>query len=484
MAILTEDTCSHCGEKGMTQEGNELRCNSCGYRTAIFMNEDEQWLEDYNKTLVWDDTLFDDLPAVVGHEYFRLKWMFDHHKVYAAIVELKDVYECAMKFAVLCAAAEIRDPSLTAMLLPGNLSVGTWELILRKLCQVKNRVYVIKGVSEPLRAIIDDLDDLVNSGEIFGSGNRFSTWRNEFLGHGALGFSAGEKYKNSLKKMAQGLAKHFSGCREHYKKLTVLIDGKPTWEEKQNLQEIEEERNNYAAIGKLDIWYAEKMCQALAEESRIFKEEDYRYYSPERKEDLISRCNLYACLDPASSTNPAACYRAITLVGVDADNLWFILDVAYGRWDSAETIEKIFHFIRTYGLKTFHIEKGWYIQVIEPFLNQEMQKRNCFFNVVPLEHAKQGSKLERIKILQPRFKAHTVYFPDKADWLSELKTELAGVTKDEIKSEYIDCVDALAMTEQVALPPVNSQISYNETFKRAKIQREQRTQSLFEIAGY
>ena len=227
MAILTEDTCSHCGEKGMTQEGNELRCNSCGYRTAIFMNEDEQWLEDYNKTLVWDDTLFDDLPAVVGHEYFRLKWMFDHHKVYAAIVELKDVYECAMKFAVLCAAAEIRDPSLTAMLLPGNLSVGTWELILRKLCQVKNRVYVIKGVSEPLRAIIDDLDDLVNSGEIFGSGNRFSTWRNEFLGHGALGFSAGEKYKNSLKKMAQGLAKHFSGCREHYKKLTVLVDGKP-----------------------------------------------------------------------------------------------------------------------------------------------------------------------------------------------------------------------------------------------------------------
>ena len=113
-----------------------------------------------------------------------------------------------------------------------------------------------------------------------------------------------------------------------------------------------------------------------------------------------------------------------------------------------------------------------------------MQKRNVFFNVVPLEHAKQGSKLERIKILQPRFKAHTVYFPDKADWLPELKSELAGVTKDEIKSEYIDCVDALAMTEQVALPPVNSKISYNETFRRDQKIRQQNTQSLFEIAGY
>lgn len=267
-------------------------------------------------------------------------------------------------------------------------------------------------------------------------------------------------------------------------RIPVMIDGKPTWEEKQSLKEIKEERANYAAMGKLDIWYAEKMCQALAEESRIFKEEDYRYYSPQRKDDLIGRCNLYACLDPASSTNPAACYRAITVTAVDSENYWFILDVLYGRWDSAETIDKIFDCVRKYGLKTFHIEKGWYVQVIEPFLMQEQRNRNTFFNIVPLEHAKQGSKLERIKILQPRFKAHTVYFPDTAEWLPELKSELAGVTKDEIKSEYIDCVDALAMTEQVALPPINAKISYNETFRREKQLRQQRKQSLFEIAGY
>ena len=267
-------------------------------------------------------------------------------------------------------------------------------------------------------------------------------------------------------------------------RIPVMIDGKPTWEAKQSLAEIEEERSNYAAMGKLDIWYAEKMCQALAEESRIFKDEDYRYYSPQRKDDLIGRCNLYACLDPASSTNPAACYRAITVTAVDSENYWFILDVLYGRWDSAETIDKIFDCVRKYGLKTFHIEKGWYVQVIEPFLMQEQRNRNTFFNIVPLEHAKQGSKLERIKILQPRFKAHTVLFPDTAEWLAELKSELAGVTKDEIKSEYIDCVDALAMTEQVALPPVNSKISYNETFRREKQLRQQRNQSLFEIAGY
>lgn len=266
-------------------------------------------------------------------------------------------------------------------------------------------------------------------------------------------------------------------------RIPVMKDGKATWEEKQSIEEIEEERASYAAIGKLDIWYAEKMCQALAEENRIFQEEDYRYYSPHNREDIISRSNLYACLDPASSTNPTACYRAITLTGVDADNYWFLLDVKFGRWDSAETIDKIFNIVIKYGLKEFHIEKGWYVQVIEPFLTKEMQKRNVYFNIIPLEHAKQGTKLERIKLLQPRFKAHTIYFPDSAEWLSEMKSELAGVTKDEIKSEYIDCVDALAMTEQVAIAPVNARRSYQDSFRQQRIQKQQ-TQSLFDIAGY
>ncbi len=266
-------------------------------------------------------------------------------------------------------------------------------------------------------------------------------------------------------------------------RVPVMVDGVPTWEEKQSIAEIEAERDSYASMGKLDIWYAEKMCQALAQESRLFQEEDYRYYSPHRKEDLISRCNIYACLDPASSTSSTACYRAITVTGVDADNYWFLLDVPYGRWDSAETIDKIFNVVQKYGLKTFYIEKGWYIQVIEPFLTKEMQRRNIFFNVIPLEHAKKGSKLERIKLLQPRFKAHTIMFPDKADWLGEFKSELAGVTKDEIKSEYIDCVDAFAMTEQVAIPPVNAKASYHESINR-KYNTQQQAQSLFDIAGY
>ena len=264
-------------------------------------------------------------------------------------------------------------------------------------------------------------------------------------------------------------------------KVPIMHDNKPTWPGRHNIEEILKERENYTNMGQLDIWMAEKMCVAVAEESKCFKEEDFRYYSSHSKKDLAGRCNLFACLDPASSTNPESCYRAITLTGVDAQNFWFLLDCKYGRWDSAEMVNIIFDMVIRHNLTDFYIEKGWWEQVMKPFLTKEMQRRNVFFNVVPLEHAKQGSKLERIKLLQPRFKAHTIYFPDEADWLGEFKSELAGVTRDAIKSEYIDLVDAFAMTEQVATPPVNYRPSYNQSMQ---MNREYQHQSLFEIAGY
>ena len=40
------------------------------------------------------------------------------------------------------------------------------------------------------------------------------------------------------------------------------------------------------------------------------------------------------------------------------------------------------------------------------------------------------------------------------------------------------------MTEQVALPPTNARLSYNESFKRDRERNSYASQSLFDIAGY
>lgn len=264
-------------------------------------------------------------------------------------------------------------------------------------------------------------------------------------------------------------------------RIPVEVDGVPSWEAQNTIEQIRKERDDFAKLGKIDIWMMEKMCCAVAEESRVFNSADYRYYSSHMKDNLVNICNVYACFDPASSIKQTSDFRAISITGVDEKNNWFVLDIKYGRWDSAKTIDVIFNVVREYNLRDFYIEKGWYIQVLEPFLMKEMSKRNEFFNVITLEHAKLGSKLERIKMLQPRFKAHTIYFPDDSEWLGELKSEMAGITNTEIKSEHDDLCDSLAMVEQVALPPIAHKGDYKENVLRSI---QQKPQSLFEISGY
>jgi len=241
-------------------------------------------------------------------------------------------------------------------------------------------------------------------------------------------------------------------------RLPVLTpQGEPQWPQKETKESILAEKADFSRLGKLEIWLREKMCEATSEETRCFHDQDYRYYLRNNVMDDLSSYRVWATLDPASSKNKSACYRALMINAVDTKNNWFLIDCAFGRWDSMELIDIMFQKVEQYDLRSIGIEKGEYKQIIEPFILEEMKKRNIMFNILPLEHAKVGSKLERIKMLQPRFRSHSIWFPDtNADWIVELKSELGGVTNTAIKSLFIDLADALAMQEQIAERPVRS----------------------------
>lgn len=228
------------------------------------------------------------------------------------------------------------------------------------------------------------------------------------------------------------------------------------WPDNRTPQEILAEKEKFRSMGQLEIWLCEKMCIATSEETKVFKKEDHRYYSALIAEKVAQDSLIFFTLDPASSKETASCFRAFVINAVDKDGKWFILDVPYGRWDSAELMDKLFEKVKFWKPLAVGIEKGMYKQVIEPFIYKEMSRRKTFFDIKPIEHAKRGSKLERIKMLGPRFKAHNIWFPDRADWLAEMETELAGVTKDSFKSMFVDLIDALAMQEQIIEQPYDN----------------------------
>lgn len=238
-------------------------------------------------------------------------------------------------------------------------------------------------------------------------------------------------------------------------------EGQSSWPEMFPVDMIERQKDSYRRLGQIDIWMRERMCEATSEETRVFDRNDVHWYSPLYTGQLIKDCNIFITVDPASSKNPGACYRAICVNAVTPDNRWIVIDFPYGRWQSDEFIEKLFEAVIKWtpylGFSRrmpVGIEKGHFKQILEPFIYREMQRRNQFFDILPIEHAKLGNKLDRVKMLAPRFKAKTIMLPENAYWLAELETELMGVTIDGFKSLYTDLVDALSMQFQIARPPI------------------------------
>lgn len=238
-----------------------------------------------------------------------------------------------------------------------------------------------------------------------------------------------------------------------FTRIPIHTNSIPAWSAKYTIEDIEKEKADYDRIGKIDIWLRERMCVAVGEENRTFNPDDFRYFNPALSQRKASECNRFITLDPAANTKDTSCYRAMVVNCVDEDDNWFLVDIPYGRWDTVGLIDMIFDKVVQWDVKEFGIEKGQMRDVLEPIIYREMPKRNVYFNLIPIEHQRVGSKLERIKSLQPKFKSHTIWFPDEAPWLPELKSELAGVTREGIKSLYIDLVDALAMQFQIARKP-------------------------------
>jgi len=250
-----------------------------------------------------------------------------------------------------------------------------------------------------------------------------------------------------------------------YKVAILNSIGEPTWPEKFSKEFIEKEREAFRRLGEISTWIRERMCQATSEETRTFHKDDFIRYSSLYVEKIIQNTNIYITVDPASSKDPGSCFRAIVVNAVTEDNRWIIIDILYGRWEADIFIEKLFEAVTKWTPYLDNarripvgIEKGHFKQILEPFIRREMQRRNIFFDVKPIEHIKAGTKLQRVKMLAPRFRAHTIMLPESANWLAELETELLGVTKDGFKSLFVDLIDALAMMQQIAKPPIKGRI--------------------------
>lgn len=229
-------------------------------------------------------------------------------------------------------------------------------------------------------------------------------------------------------------------------KVPIIVNGVSSWPSKYTVASIEQSKEDFRILGKLDIWFREKMCEAISDETRTFRREDFRYYSPSIIPDLIPKCNIFIPVDLAISEKHTADFTAIPVVGINSDNHWFILDCVYGRFDPSQTIDHIFNLVKKWKPRAVGIERVAYQRALIHFVTKEMPIRDTFFTIVELDAEKQ--KELRIKGLQPRFRAKTVWFPEHSPWLTEMESELLMFPK----GLHDDLIDALAYTPVFSFP--------------------------------
>ncbi len=211
--------------------------------------------------------------------------------------------------------------------------------------------------------------------------------------------------------------------------------GSPAWAELFDVEFLQKEKESYAAAGMVDVWFRERMCVSISEESRTFKKEYFKYF---KQEDLTGlNLDYYITVDPAISQKQHADSTAIVTVGKEKFSPnWYIVDIIQAKMTPSEIIEALFMLHKKYNPLKIGIEVVAYQQALYHFMQEEMRRRQVYPSIEEIKST--NKKEERIKGLQPLYKTGVIY--QRANMLA-LEAELLSFPK----GEHDDCADALSM---------------------------------------
>lgn len=225
----------------------------------------------------------------------------------------------------------------------------------------------------------------------------------------------------------------------------AINDGKALWPEHLSLEELEKIKQMYTQEGQGFLFYQEYMNDPVSDEFRKFKYEKLKFF--EYLEQEGRQMNVYMTIDRAYSMSKTADFTGIVVVGVDADNRWYVLHAERFKGSERDLIEKIFDLKKFYNPIKVGIEQKAYAHTLKPTMDEVMRQRNCFFQVIELKDLGKSKSL-RIEALLPRFEAGGMFFQkNQQDLIDELTTFPRGV--------HDDLADALSYITTMASVPYN-----------------------------
>jgi len=206
--------------------------------------------------------------------------------------------------------------------------------------------------------------------------------------------------------------------------------------------------------GKMNIFMSESHNNpTIRDESAVFDRKNFRHYDINDIRRHLDTMNVYMSIDPAISKSDRADYTVITTIAVNSDNIWYVLNQAWGRWNPSETVDQIFSEAKIYKPEKIIFETVAYQQALKLDFESKMIKRNSWYMV---EEAKRQNKEIKIQQLEPRYRMKTIYHPENdSKFVHQLEAQLLGF-RPELKNfglAHDDMIDSLSMLCEFAESP-------------------------------
>lgn len=183
--------------------------------------------------------------------------------------------------------------------------------------------------------------------------------------------------------------------------LENLTDQDMLWPYKLSAADYMAKRRQWASVGQLNGFSLEYDSTVRNEEDAKFKK-SFIHYMPVQRSDLIQ---VAQALDPAISDQPGRDHTALVVAGRRADGaIWFLDEWGGLGKTPREKIDMFFEMYERWQCTHTGIEAVAYQKALIYLMQEEMARRQLFFNVQPILQGSAVRKDDRIVgILAPRY---------------------------------------------------------------------------------
>lgn len=195
-------------------------------------------------------------------------------------------------------------------------------------------------------------------------------------------------------------------------------------------------------------WSALYQQNPVAEAGVYFTDKMLKYYDGAPPSGL----RYYTAWDLAISEKERADWTVGTTIGVDANDVWYIVDQRRGHWDAHRIVEEILDVYTKYRSSVTGIEKGHVQLAIGPFLKKRIKERKLYSMYVLEFGAGRRDKAARARPIQGRMEQGMVRFPRHAPYMESLRNELLGFQGGAKHDDQVDSLAWLGMMIDEILP--------------------------------